>query len=268
MIQASSPWRGFQFAEVWEYRELLYFLALRDLRVRFKQTLLGVAWLVLRPLLSIAVFTVVFGRLAQMPSDGIPYPLFLFAAMLPWNFFAGAVGASTASLVANANLVSKVYFPRVIIVMAAVFTAVAEAAISLGLIVAMMAWYGRTPPISAIASVPLLLLLTMGLALAVGLWLGTLNVRYRDVGNAISFLLQIWMYLTPVLYPLSVVPERYQPLLALNPLTGVVEGYRAALFGSPWLWWPLAASVLVGIVVFLTGLLFFSSSDHLLADTV
>jgi lipopolysaccharide transport system permease protein len=268
VIEASSGWRALDLSEVWLYRELLYFLVWRDLKVRFKQTVLGVAWIVLRPLLSMVIFTVVFGRFARIPSDGLPYPIFVLAAMLPWNFFASAVTSGTQSLVGNAHLISKVYFPRLVIPLAAIVSSFVEIGVSLVLLLSLMVFYGRIPPASALVTVPLLLLLVLAVSFGASLWLGSLNVKYRDVGNAIPFFVQVLMYATPIVYPLSIVPEKYRWVVALNPMTGIVEGFRSALFGRPWAAGPLAAAAALGFAGLATGLFFFRSSERTFADTV
>jgi lipopolysaccharide transport system permease protein len=223
---------------------------------------------VIRPLLSVLIYSAVFGRLAKMPSEGLPYPVFVFAAMLPWSYFATSLGAGTQSLAGNANLISKVYFPRLAIPLSTTIAALVDVAISLVALLVMMGAYGKVPPASATLALPLLFLLVAVISLGCSLWLGALNVKYRDVGNAVPFLIQIGMYATPVVYPLSLVPERYRALVALNPLTGVVEGFRAALFGNPWPVWPLLMAVSIGAILLVSGLYFFRSSERSFADTV
>jgi len=266
--QPSSPWRPVDFREVWEYKELLYFFVWRDLKIRFKQTILGLAWVVLRPLFSVVIFTAVFGRWAKIPSEDLPYPAFILAGLLPWNFFASGVTQATGSLVANAHLVSKVYFPRLFVPLSAVVSAVVEALVSLVLLLILIAAYGRVPAIGAIVWVPFLLFLAMIISLGVSLWLAALNVKYRDVGAGVPFLVQIWMYATPVVYPLSLVPYPFSWLSSLNPMTGVVEGFRSALFKSPWPDVPFSCSVIVGSALFASSLFFFRRCERTLADSV
>jgi lipopolysaccharide transport system permease protein len=256
------------FRELWHYHELLYFLVWRDLKARFRQTALGVAWVLVRPILSMVVFTLVFGRLANMPSDHLPYPLFVIAALLPWGFFSTAVTAATGSIVGSAHLISKIYFPRVILPMVSVLAGLVEFAISCLLVFLMMAWYGMSAPLSAAVTLPLLFLILAANTLGFGLWLGTLNAKYRDVSAVIPLLVQMWMYATPVVYPLGLVPERYRWIVLLNPLTGPVEGFRAALFGTPWPTQALALSAGIGFALLATGLIFLRITERTLADTV
>lgn len=267
-IQAASPYRLLDFAELWRYRELLYFLVWRDVKLRFKQTALGVAWIVIRPLLSVAIFVVVFGRLARMPSDGVPYATFTMIAVVPWTYFASALGAATQSLVANPNLITKVYVPRVLLPLASVVSNLVEVAITLVLTLAVVWWDGIVPAAAALWAVPLLLLLTSVFALGCGLWLGALNVRFRDVGNAVPFLLQVWMYATPVVYPLSLVPERWRWVAAINPMAAIVDALRSAVLGKSLDAGLLAEAVVVSAVVLVTGLAFFRSVERSFADTV
>jgi lipopolysaccharide transport system permease protein len=268
VIEASSGWRSLNLGEVWRYRELLYFLVWRDLKLRVRQTVLGVAWIVLRPVLSMLMFTAVFGKLAKIPSEGLPYPIFVLAAMMPWNFFSTALASSTTSLVGSAHLISKVYFPRLIIPLASIASSFVDIAISFVLVVSLMAFYGRVPPISAAVTIPLLFGLVFLVSLGASLWLGALNVKYRDVGNAIPYFVQIWMYATPVVYPLSLVPEKYRVLMMLNPLTGVVEGFRAAIFGTPLSRAAIAVSIVAALLSVGTGLFFFRSRERSFADTI
>jgi lipopolysaccharide transport system permease protein len=268
VIERSGPWRSLQLGEVWHYRELLYFLVWRDLKLRFKQTILGVAWVVLRPVLTMVMFTAVFGKLAKIPSDGLPYPVFVFAAMLPWNFFASSLQSGTNSLVGNAQLITKVYFPRLVIPLGTILSGFVDIGISFLLLLGLMAFYGQVPPASALVTVPLLFALIIVVSLGISLWLGALNVKYRDVGNAIPFFVQIWMYATPVVYPLSLVPERFRWIVSLNPMTGVVEGFRSALLGRPFPLIAVGLASLLGSVLLVSGLFFFRSSERTFADTV
>lgn len=268
IIERSGRWRSLQLGEVWHYRELLYFLVWRDLKLRFKQTVLGAAWVVLRPVLTMVMFTAVFGKLAKIPSDGLPYPVFVFAAMLPWNFFASSLQSGATSLVANAQLITKVYFPRLVIPLGTILSGFVDIGISLVLLLGLMAFYGQVPPASALVTVPLLFALIIVVSLGISLWLGALNVKYRDVGNAIPFFVQIWMYATPVVYPLSLVPERYRWIVSLNPMTGVVEGFRSALLGRPFPLLSVGLASLLGSVLLVSGLFFFRSSERTFADTV
>ena len=253
---------------LWEYRELLYFLVWRDLKVRYKQTAIGIGWAVLQPLTAMAIFTVVFGHFARVPSDGLPYPVFAYCALLPWNYFATALNRCIVSVVGDANLISKIYFPRLLLPIAGPISGLADFAVPFVLLLGMVAWYGIALS-WAIFTVPLFLLLALLTALAVGLWLSALNVRYRDVGYTIPFLLQIWFFATPVVYPLSLVPEKYRLFYGLNPMVGVVEGFRWALLGKtrPELG-VLAASVAVVTLLLLGGLVFFRNLEDQFADVV
>jgi len=267
-IKPAPSWRMPDLAEVWRYRELLYFFVWRDVKVRYKQTAIGVLWVFIRPLLSVAIFAVVFGRLVKVPSDGLPYPVFVLAAMVPWTFFSVALSAGASSLVGNASLITKIYFPRLVIPISTVISALVDIAVSFLLVLAMMAWYGQVPPLSALVTVPAVFVLTFTVALGVSLWLGALNVRWRDVGNALPFLAQVWMYATPVVYPLSVVPAQWRWVAALNPMTGVVEAFRSALFRRPWEVTSLLFAVVFASFSIVGGLIYFRSSERTFADMV
>ena len=257
-----------QLGEVWAYRELLYFLVWRDLKVRYKQTVLGIAWAVLQPLATTAVFAIFLGRLAGVPSDGVPYPVFAYSAMLPWQLFAHALTESSNSLVANERLITKVYFPRLVIPLATILAGLVDFALALVVGIGLMAWYGIALGPSIVA-VPLFVALAVLTALAVGLWLSALNVEYRDVRYTLGFLVQIWLFATPVAYSSSLVPERWRPLYGLNPMAGVVEGFRWALLGhgQP----PgalLGVSMGVTVVVLAGGLWYFTRMERTFADVV
>lgn len=223
---------SFTLAELWQARELLYFLVWRDIRIRYKQTALGVGWSVLQPLLTMVVFTMFFGRLAKIPSDGVPYPLFSLAAVVPWTYFATAATNGSASLIGNQHLIGKVYFPRLIVPLAAILMPAVDLAIAFVMLLLLMAWY-HVAPTTGIVVVPLYAALGVVTALAVTLWTSGLSVRYRDVRYVLPFFIQLWLFLTPVAYPASLVPERWRPLYALNPMATVVEGFRGALLGTP-----------------------------------
>src|SRR5262247_2778543 len=229
--QARPGWVSVDFAELWHYRELLLFQALRDIKVRYKQTALGAAWAILQPILTMAAFTIFFGRLAGVPSDGVPYPIFTFSALLPWQLFAFALTQSSNSLVDNAAVLTKVYFPRLILPFASVLAGLVDFAIACSVLAGMMLYYGIVPGWEAM-TLPLFTLLALAAALAVGLWLSALNVRYRDVRYTIPFLAQFWMYASPIAYPVSLIPEKWRLLYSLNPLVGIVEGFRWALLGK------------------------------------
>jgi lipopolysaccharide transport system permease protein len=253
---------------VWQYRELLYFLAWRDLKVRYKQAAIGVGWVIIQPILTMLIFTAIFGMFAKIPSDGLPYPVFAFTALLPWNYFAYALNRCGASVVGDASLVSKVYFPRLIIPLAGVITPAVDFLIAFIILIAMMAWYGLVPTWGVLA-LPLFLLLVPLTALAVGLWLAPLNVRYRDVGHALPFLVQIWMYASPVAYPVSLVPERWRLLYGLNPMAGVIEGFRWALLGkeSPD-FMVISVSVALVLLLLAGGIVYFKHMESTFADVV
>jgi len=272
VIEPSKGWLNLNLSAVWQYRELLYFLVWRDIKVRYKQTALGVTWIVLQPVVSVLVFNVLFGMLLKVPTGDIPYPLFALSGLLPWQYFASSLTRSTNSLIDNSNLITKVYFPRLTIPIAGVLSGLVDFGISFVLLALLMAFY-HTPLTPAVLFLPVLLLLAVATALGVGLWLSALNVRYRDVKQLIPFFVQIWMYLTPVVYSVKIIPERFQWVLGLNPMTGVVEGFRWALFGSELsgvqtpglIFW---ISVLLCGVVFLGGLIFFRKSESSFSDII
>ncbi len=265
-IEPSSGWVSLRLGELWEYRELLYFLVWRDIKVRYKQTALGAAWAILQPVLTMVVFSVFFGRLAKVPSDGIPYPLFALAALVPWQLFAYAVSESTNSLVVSQNLIKKVYFPRLVIPIASVLAGLVDFAISFVALIGLMTYYGIRPT-PAIAILPLFILLAVASALCVGLWLSALNVEFRDVRYTIPFLTQFWMFVTPVAYPSSLIPEKWRTVFGLNPMAGVVEGFRWALLGKATsLGSFLAVSIAVVVVLLFGGLVYFRRMESTFAD--
>jgi lipopolysaccharide transport system permease protein len=256
-----------QLDRLWRYRELLYFLVWRDLKVRYKQTALGIFWIVLQPLLTTFIFTVLFGLLLQVPSGDAPYPVFALAALIPWHYFSGSLTRASTSLVNSANLVTKVYFPRLIIPLTGVLAGLVDFAIGFVLLIVVMAIYGIRPAPAALL-LPAFLLLAMATALGVGLWLSALNVRYRDVNYLVPFLVQIWFYATPVAYGSMLIPEQYRWLLGLNPMTGVVEGFRWALLGQEPPGQLFALSVTITIVILMTGLVYFRRTERTFADIV
>ena len=253
---------------LWHYRELLYFLVWREVKVRYKQTAIGIAWAVLRPVLTMLIFTVVFGHFAAIPSDGLPYALFAYTALLPWSYFADAVGRSGVCLVGDANLLRKVYFPRLVIPLASVLSPLVDFAVTFIVLMGMMAWFGVAPPRVA-STLPLFLALAFCTALAMGLWLSALHVRYRDVGHTIPVLIQMLMYASPIAYPVALVPERWRLLYSLNPMVGVVEGFRWGLLGkaAPDLR-LMAVSTVVVMVLLITGTAFFRGMERSFADVV
>jgi lipopolysaccharide transport system permease protein len=267
-IEPAQGWFALELREVWAYRELLAFLVWRDVAVRYKQTALGAVWAILQPLLTMVIFTIVFGNFANMPSDNLPYPIFAYTALLPWNYFAQAINRSGSSLVGNANLISKVYFPRLIVPIAAAVAPLVDFAVAFVILIAMMLWFGVAPNWGVLA-LPLFLLLALLTALAVGLWLSALNVRYRDVAYTIPFLVQFWMYASPVVYPVSIVPAQWRLLFSLNPMTGVIEGFRWALLGkaSPD-FGVMAMSAVVVLGLLFSGLIYFKRMEQTFADVI
>ena len=267
-IRPARGWSNLELGEVWQYRELLLFLIWRDIKVRYKQTALGAAWAILQPVFSMVVFSLFFGRLAKVPSDGIPYPVFAYCALLPWQLFAYALTESSNSVVANERLITKVYFPRLVIPVAGVLAGLVDFAIAFSVLIILLLSYGIHPTWT-VATLPLFVLLAILTALAVGLWLSALNVQYRDVRYTVGFLTQLWLFLSPVAYPSSLVPERWRPLYGLNPMAGVVEGFRWALLGkTPAPGAMLAVSVLVVILLLAGGLFYFRRMENSFADVI
>jgi len=257
-----------RLGEIWEFRELLFFLVWREVKIRYKQTALGVAWAILQPVLTMIVFSVFFGRLGRIPSDGLPYPVFAFSALVPWQLFAFALAESSNSVVANQRLVTKVYFPRLIMPMAAVCVGLVDFCLSLIVLMSLMAYYG-VPPSGAMWTLPLWTLLAVVTALAVGLWLSALNVRYRDIRYTLPFLTQIWLVATPVAYPSSMVPAAWRSLYALNPMVGVVDGFRWALMdGAPAPTLTVGVSCLAVALLLIGGLFYFRRTERTFADVI
>ena len=252
---------------LWAARELFYFLIWRDIKIRYKQTAIGVAWAVLQPLFTMLVFTVFFGRLARVPSDNVPYPVFAYAGLLPWTFFANALNTSGNSLVTSAQLVTKVYFPRLIIPAAAVAAGLVDLAIAAVILVGLMIYYGVALT-SNILMFPLLVVLTSLLAFAVGTWLSAVNVKYRDVRLALPFVVQLWMFVSPVIYPASFLPEKYRWLLWLNPMTGIIEGYRSSLFGRPFNRMALSTSIAITVIALFYAIYSFRRVERTFADII
>lgn len=267
-IKPSNGWASLGLREVWEYRELLYFLTWRDIKVRYKQTALGAAWAIIQPLFMMLVFSLFFGRLAHIPSDGIPYPIFVYCGLLPWQLFAHSLTESSNSLIANERLITKVYFPRLCVPIAAVLGGLVDFAIAFAILLAMMTFYGIRPTV-AIVTLPGFILFACITALAVGLWLSALNVRYRDVRYTLNFVIQFWLFATPVAYPSSLIPVRWRAVYGLNPMSGVVEGFRWALLGkseSPGA--MLAVSFLVVLIILIGGVLYFRRIEGEFADVI
>jgi lipopolysaccharide transport system permease protein len=268
-FEASRGWVSLRLRDLWAYRELLYFLVWRDIKVRYKQTVIGAAWTILQPLLTMLMFAVIFGHLVKVPSEGLPYPIFAYTALLPWSYFSSAMARSSNSLLSDAALIGKIYFPRLILPLSGVVSPLVDFFVSLLILVGMILWYGYTPSWSLL-TLPLFLLLALLTALAVGLWLSPLNVWYHDIGYTIPFLIQIWMYASPVVYPVSLVPERWRPLYGLNPIVGVIEGFRWAVLGKATsATWVFGMSTLMVLIMLLAGgLFFFKRMERTFADVV
>ena len=268
VIEPRQHWFAIDLKALWQYRELLFFLVWRDVKVRYKQTVLGLGWAILQPLLTMVVFSAVFGGFAKIPSDGVPYPIFAYVALLPWNYFAGAFSRSGQSLVNSANLITKVYFPRLIVPISAALAGLVDFAVAFVLLLGMMLFYGIRPT-AALWTLPLFILLALVTALAVGLWLSALNVKYRDVGHVIPFLAQLWLYASPVAYPTSLVPERWRLFYSLNPMAGVIDGFRWALLGTAALdWRVLAISTVIVLLILFSGLAYFNRTEDIFADVI
>jgi lipopolysaccharide transport system permease protein len=268
VIQPSRGWVSLKLRELWEYRELLYFLTWRDIKVRYKQTALGAAWAIIQPFFTMVVFSLFFGRLARIPSDGLPYPLFAFAALVPWTFFANGLSQSSNSLVGSSHLITKVYFPRLVIPLSSSVSGGLDFLISFGVLLGMMAYYGKWPTLH-ILWLPLLLLLAFVTALGVGMWLSALNVQYRDVRYVLPFLTQVWLFSTPIAYPSSLLSEPWRTVYGLNPMVGVVEGFRWALLGTDTAPGPLVAvSALAALIILIGGAFYFRRMERIFADVV
>ena len=266
-IRAGDRSAPVDLKSLWDYRELLYFLTWRDVKVRYKQTALGAAWAIIQPLFTMIIFTIFFGKLANMPSDGIPYPIFAYAALLPWTFFSNAITSSGNSLVGSAHLITKVYFPRMIIPGAAVAAGLIDLLVAFGILIVLMIYYGVGVTWNLLM-LPALILLTTVLAVGVGMWTSALNVKYRDIRYALPFAIQLTMFATPIIYPLSLVPERWRWTLSLNPLTGIIEGYRAAFFGRPFNWPALAISSTITFALLIYAAYHFKQVERTFADIV
>ena len=268
LIKPSKGWVSLNLAALWEYRELLYFLTWRDIKVRYKQTALGAAWAILQPMATMLIFSLFFGRLVKVPSDGVPYPLFTFAALVPWTFFSNGLNQSSNSLIASANLLKKVYFPRLAIPLATVLAGVVDFMLAFLVLLGMIAFYRVTPTIKILWT-PLLLALAFVTSLGVGLWMSALNVKYRDVRYVVPFLIQIWLFATPVAYPSSLLSEPWRTIYGLNPMVGVVEGFRWALLGTNTApGFMVAISTLVALLLLITGAFYFRYMEKTFADVV
>jgi len=268
LIQPTQGWVSLKLHELWEYRELLYFLVWRDVKVRYKQTVLGTAWAILQPFFSMVVFSIFFGKLAKMPSDGLPYPLFSFAALVPWNFFANGLSQASNSLVGSAHLITKVYFPRLAIPISSVISGVIDFALSFTVLLGIMAYYGTFPTLNVIW-LPFLLLLALVTALGVGMWFSALNVQFRDVRYVLPFLTQAWLFATPIVYPSSLLSEPWRTLYGINPMVGVVEGFRWALLGARTAPGPMIiVSSLAAVIILIGGAFYFRKMEKTFADLV
>ena len=268
IIEASSGWRLIDWRELWRYRDLFYFLVWRNVKVRYAQSVLGLGWAVIRPVFSMIVFSVVFGRLAKIASDGVPYAVFSYAALVPWSYFSSALTGASGSLVGASGMISKVYFPRLIIPLTTVLSNLVDFAIALLILFGLMVWFGMQPTIWALL-LPLLVLLMMLTASGLGMWLTALAIQYRDVRYGLGFAVQLLMYATPVVYPASSIPQQYRLLYGLNPMAGVIEGFRSALLGTnPMPWDLLLPGTITVIIIFIGGALYFRRMERIFADVV
>ncbi len=268
VIKSSRGWVPLKLRELYEYRDLLFFLTWRDVKIRYKQTVIGVGWAVLQPFFSMVIFSVFFGRLAGIPSDNIPYPIFAYAALVPWTFFANGLRQSSASLVSGAEMIRKIYFPRLVIPISAVMSGVIDFILAFIILLGMMVFYGVYPT-TAVVWLPALLLLALVSSLGVGFWLTAMNVQFRDVKYVVPFLVQGWLFATPIAYPSSLIPERWRPVYGINPMVGVVEGFRWALLGvqtAPGA--MIAVSSVVALTLFISGAYYFRRMERSFADVI
>jgi len=269
IIEPKKGWVPIDLKEIWEYRELLYFLTKRDIKVRYKQTVLGGLWAIIQPAFTMVVFTLFFGRLAKMPSDGMPYPIFVYVGLLPWTYFANAVSSSGNSLVGSANLITKIYFPRLIVPASASLAGLLDFFVAMFVLGVLMFHYSFLPSIVGMLLFPFLVGLTFLCAVGVGLWLSAMNVQYRDIRYVIPFLIQVWMFVSPVIYPVSIVQEKYRWLLALNPMGGVINAFRASILGhQPIDWFLLGLSAAMILLILISGLFYFRRMERVFADVV
>jgi len=266
-IERTNSWKIFDLRELWAYRELLFFLTWRDVRVRYKQAVLGMGWVVLQPLLMTLVFTVFLGVIVRVPSDGVPYPIFAYAGLLLWTFFSGAISGSGNSLVGNAHLITKVYFPRLLVPLASILARMVDLLVALVMLIGLMIYF-RVGISSGLLMAPVLIILLALLALGLGMWTSALNVKYRDVGLALPVFIQLWMFVSPVVYPLTLVPERWRLVYSLNPLVGIIEGFRAALFGKSFNWPALGISAIVTVALLLYAGYIFNRREKTFADII
>ncbi len=266
-IERTNSWKIFDLRELWAYRELLFFLTWRDVRVRYKQAVLGMGWVVLQPLLMTLVFTVFLGVIVRVPSDGVPYPIFAYAGLLLWTFFSGAISGSGNSLVGNAHLITKVYFPRLLVPLASILARMVDLLVALVMLIGLMIYF-RVGVSTSLLMAPVLIVLLALLALGLGMWTSALNVKYRDVGLALPVFIQLWMFVSPVVYPLTLVPARWRLLYSLNPLVGIIEGFRAALFGKSFNWPALGISAIVTAALLLYAGYVFKRREKTFADII
>ncbi len=268
IIEAGRSERNY-WMDLWKYRELFYFLAWRDILVRYKQTIIGVAWALIRPLLTMLVFTIVFGKLAKLPSGGAPYPIMVFTAMLPWQFFATSFSEAGNSLIANSNMISKVYFPRLVMPTSAVIVSFVDFLLSFGILLGLMLWYGFVPEMR-IFMLPLFILLAFAASMAGGLWIAALNVRYRDFRYIIPFIVQFGLYISPVGFTSSIVPDKWRLLYSINPMVGVIDGFRWAILGGDYqLYWPgFLLSLVLVTTILATGIIYFRKTEKTFADVI
>lgn len=272
VIEATSGIALLQLRNLWDYRQLIYFLVWRNIKVRYKQTALGITWIVIQPIVAMVIFSVIFGRLLNAPSGGVPYPIFTYVALLPWGYFSGSLTRSSTNLVDSAHLITKVYFPRMSLPISGVLSGLVDFGIAFIVLIALMIFY-RIRPTPAVVLLPAFLLLAMLTALGFGLWLSALNVRFRDIKHMVPFLVQMWMFLTPVVYSSTLIPEPYRYLMALNPMTGVVVGFRWALLGNnladaqpPGALFPI--SIAITLLVLVSGAFYFRSTERTFADII
>lgn len=268
VIQPSKGFFHLDLPAIWHYRELLYFLVWRDIKVRYKQTVLGIGWAIIQPLMMMLIFTVVFGGFAKVPSEDLPYPIFVYAALLPWIYFSEAISQGSVSVISDANLVQKIYFPRLIMPLSAALTPLANFVPAFAILLGMMAWHGLTPSWS-ILLLPAFLIFALLTTVSVSLWLSALNVQYRDVKHTVPFLVQLWLYASPVVYPVSLVPDGWRVLYSLNPMTGVIEGFRWALLGKEAPdFVAMAVSVSMVLILLVGGLIYFTRMERTFADVI
>jgi lipopolysaccharide transport system permease protein len=267
IIRPMSGWIPIDLKELWAYRELIYTFASRDIKVRYKQTALGAGWAIIQPLFTMVIFTIIFGAFAKIPSEGIPYPLFSYAALLPWTLFAEGIGRSTSSMITNSNMMTKVYFPRLVMPISGILSPVVDFAVAFIILIGMMLYYGFVPTIN-IVWLPAFIMLALATSLGVGLWLSALNVQYRDFQYTVPFIIQLWLYSSPVVYASSLVPEKYRLIYGLNPMAGVIEGFRWALLGTEPPSSMIFVSVLMVVLILISGAYYFKRMEKTFADVV